>query len=544
MEKLRLGLFIALVFLLLLIWQAWQEDARIVAERNVTKQSSEIEQIRQLTKDRSAGQTTPAPGEDASAAAGVTVLVETDLLAVEIDSLGADIREIKLKKYPISMAPDAPPYPMLSSKPERGFFVETGLLASDKNTDAPNHHSLYQVAQTHYRMDDAAGTLAVEFHWQGDKTSVTKSWTFHRDSYLIDLTYSVTSEAGDWQGTLYGQLQKARGADAKRSFFQPVSYQGAALSTRETKYKKVSFDEMQNSPYKGATVDGWVAMLEHYFVAALIPDKGQSHQVFAKQTGTNQFAAGMVYDPGSVRPGETRTFKLRLYAGPKEQQRLGELEGIAENLVLTVDFGLLTALSQPLFWLLRWLEQLVGNWGISIVLVTILIKAAFYKLSAASYKSMAQLRKLNPKLTALRERYADDKQKLNQKMMEMYREEKINPLGGCLPILVQIPVFLALYWVLLESVELRQAPFLGWIKDLSTADPYYVLPLIMGISMLVQQRLSPAPLDPIQQKVMMVLPVVFTVFFALFPSGLVLYWVVNNLLSILQQWYIARTVGA
>ena len=249
---------------------------------------------------------------------------------------------------------------------------------------------------------------------------------------------------------------------------------------------------------------------------------------------------GTVYETREVAPGHTEQFSVDLYAGPKEQARLKDA---ADNLVLSVDFGILTALSQPLFWVLQWIQKLVGNWGVSIILLTLLIKLAFYRLSATSYRSMAQIRKLNPKLMALRERYADDRQAMNQKMMELYREEKVNPLGGCLPILIQIPVFIALYWVLLESVELRQAPFIGWIGDLSSPDPYFVLPILMGVSMLIQQRLSPAPLDPIQQKVMMVLPVVFTVFFALFPSGLVLYWLVNNVLSIAQQWYITRTLA-
>ena len=285
--------------------------------------------------------------------------------------------------------------------------------------------------------------------------------------------------------------------------------------------------------------DGWVAMLQHYFLGALIPERGSVEHFYTKTLSNARYVIGMIAPQRTIAAGESGVFGTRLYVGPKLQE---EMKQVAPGLELTVDYGLLTVLAQPLFWLLKTIHKFIGNWGWSIVLVTLLIKLAFYKLSETSYKSMANMRKLAPRLQSLKERFGDDRQKLNQAMMEMYKKEKINPLGGCLPIAVQIPVFIALYWMLLESVELRQAPFMLWIQDMSSPDPFYILPLLMGVTMLIQQKLNPAPLDPIQAKVMMALPVVFTVFFAFFPSGLVLYWVVNNTLSIAQQWVITRRI--
>ena len=288
--------------------------------------------------------------------------------------------------------------------------------------------------------------------------------------------------------------------------------------------------------------DGWAAMLQHYFLGALIPPAGVAEHFYTKTLSNARYVIGMIAPSWrTVADGESGTFSTRLFIGPKLQDQMRE---VATGLELTVDYGLLTVLAQPLFWLLKTINNLVGNWGWAIVIVTLIIKLVFYKLSETSYRSMANMRKLTPRLQSLKERYGDDRQKLNQAMMELYKKEKINPLGGCLPILVQIPVFIALYWVLLESVELRQAPFMLWIQDMSSPDPYFILPLLMGASMLIQQKLNPAPLDPIQAKVMMVLPIVFTVFFAFFPSGLVLYWVVNNILSIAQQWVITRRIEA
>ncbi len=304
------------------------------------------------------------------------------------------------------------------------------------------------------------------------------------------------------------------------------------------KYRKLSYDDMVKAPLATTLSDGWVGLSEHYFVTAFLLTKGQPHNCYTKALAEDRFLAGCIAGPLAVAPGQSATWQTRLYAGPKAQD---SLEGVADGLALTVDYGKLTVIAQPVFWLLSAIHGAIGNWGWAIILVTLLIKLAFYQLSAASYRSMAHMRNVQPKIMAMRERYKDDRQQLNEKMMELYRTEKINPLGGCLPILVQIPVFIALYWVLLESVELRHAPFMLWVRDLSGADPYYVLPVLMGVSMFLQQRMTPMiGMEPMQRRIMLAMPLVFTVFFALFPAGLVLYWFINNVLSITQQWFINR----
>jgi YidC/Oxa1 family membrane protein insertase len=317
------------------------------------------------------------------------------------------------------------------------------------------------------------------------------------------------------------------------------TYIGAAISSPEKRYEKLPFDEMGSTPLDRTITGGWAAMLQHYFVAALVPPANEPFQYYTKALDQHRYIVGMYGPQQQVEPGQSISLTSTIYAGPKDQDRL---EQLAPGLDLTVDYGSLWFLSKPLFWWMQKLHAWTGNWGWAIILLTLTVKAALYRLAAASYRSMAHMKQVQPRLVALRERYANDKQRLNQAMMELYKQEKINPLGGCLPVLVQIPVFLALYWVLLESVELRQAPFIGWIKDLSTYDPYFVLPVLMGISMFVQQRMNPAPPDPVQAKVMQILPVVFTVFFIFFPAGLVLYWLVNNVLSIAQQWLITRSI--
>ena len=313
------------------------------------------------------------------------------------------------------------------------------------------------------------------------------------------------------------------------------------LYSPEEKYEKIKFDDMQDEPLSRDVKDGWAAMIQHYFVAAWVPPGNETDRYYTRALKGERYVMGLIGQTLQVAPGSEGSAQAQLYVGPKLQHAMKE---VAPGLELTVDYGVLTILAQPIFWLLENIHSLVGNWGWSIIFLTMLIKLAFFKLSETSYKSMANMRKLAPRLKALKERYGDDKQKLNQAMMDMYKKEKVNPLGGCLPVLVQIPVFISLYWVLLESVEMRQAPFMLWIQNLSAPDPYFILPLIMGVTMLIQQKLNPAPMDPMQAKVMMILPIVFTVFFAFFPSGLVLYWVVNNTLSIAQQYVITKRVEA
>jgi YidC/Oxa1 family membrane protein insertase len=333
-------------------------------------------------------------------------------------------------------------------------------------------------------------------------------------------------------------LQRAKPIEDSANKFI-YTYTGGAIYSEEKKYEKIKFDDIAEADLNRDIKGGWLAMLQHYFVSAWVPPAEQVHHYYSKALKTGRFVLGAYSPNKTVSAGEQVNFESRFYAGPKLQH---QLEAISKGLELTADYGWLTIIAKPIFWVLEKIHGIVQNWGWSIILLTVLIKLAFYKLSETSYKSMANMKKVAPRLQTLKERYGDDKQRLNQAMMEMYKKEKINPLGGCLPMLVQIPVFISLYWVLLEAVELRQAPWIFWIQDLSIKDPYFVLPLLMGITMFIQQKLNPAPPDPMQAKIMMSLPIVFTVFFAFFPSGLVLYWFVNNLLSILQQWYITKKI--
>jgi YidC/Oxa1 family membrane protein insertase len=353
----------------------------------------------------------------------------------------------------------------------------------------------------------------------------------------VEVEYRIDNQGTEeWSARPYHQLQRTPPQETSRFLY---TYTGGVLYSPEEKYEKIDFGDMADENLSRDVKAGWAAMIQHYFLAAWIPAAEETQRYYTRALSGERYVIGMIGQPVKVAAGSEQITDARLFVGPKLQD---VMEKVAPGLELTVDYGKLTVLAKPIFWLLEKIHALVGNWGWSIIFLTMLIKGAFFKLSETSYKSMANMRKLAPRLQALKERYGDDKQKLNQAMMDMYKTEKVNPLGGCLPVLVQIPVFIALYWVLLESVEMRQAPFMLWINDLSAKDPYFVLPLIMGVTMLIQQKLNPAPMDPIQAKVMMILPVVFTVFFAFFPAGLVLYWVVNNTLSIAQQWVITRRV--
>jgi YidC/Oxa1 family membrane protein insertase len=411
-------------------------------------------------------------------------------------------------------------------------------------------------------MDDKTGELRVPLTYQAkDGVRYVKTYVFHRDSYVIDIEFSVANAGKrEWSGYLYNQFQRSY-VDSSGGLTTIATFTGAAIYTPEHKFEKISFEDMGKKPLKREATDSWVAMLQHYFVGAYLPEKQERVELYTDVANNARYIAGYKQlTPTTIASGQSGVLRTQLYAGPKEQRRLALLtcadvdlskapcaekdQKHAPGMELTVDYGALTFISAPLLWLLEWIHRLIGNWGWSIVILTVLVKLAFYPLSAMSYKSMAQMRKVQPKLEAIKQQYGHDRQQLNQAMMELYRTEKINPFGGCLPILVQIPVFIALYWVLLESVEMRHAPWVLWIHDLSGKDPYYVLPLIMGATMYLQQRLSPQPPDPVQRKVFMIMPVVFTGMFVFFPSGLVLYWTVNNLLSIAQQWRINHVMGA
>ncbi|TPW17906.1 MAG: preprotein translocase subunit YidC, partial [Halothiobacillaceae bacterium] len=403
-----------------------------------------------------------------------------------------------------------------------------------------DHHALYTAESKEYTLPAGQEKLQIPLRWEsGDGLVVTKIFTFRRGDYTIDVDYQVENKtAQPWQGRQYRQLQRSSQGDVNQSRLI-YTYTGGVIYSEQEKYEKISFDDMKDKDLGRNITGGWAAMIQHYFVAAWLPDQKESNYFYSKKAGEERFILGMVSPDVTVAPGATQTLVNRLYVGPKIQDTL---ESLAPGLELTVDYGFLTVIAKPIFWLLRYLYELIGNWGWAIAAVTLCIKLVFFKLSEASYRSMANMRRLQPKMLAIKERYGEDRQRMSQAMMELYKKEKINPFGGCLPMLVQIPVFISLYWVLLESVELRQAPFILWIHDLAAPDPFYVLPLLMGITMFIQMRLNPAPPDPIQAKIMMALPFVFPLFFAFFPSGLVLYWVVNNVLSISQQYVITRRI--
>ena len=544
MDNQRLFLFVALSFVVLLLWQAWMEDygPRPVADtpaptaESATASAPPADDLPHAAGDTQLAQALPP--EELVLATGQQVRVETDVLSIEIDTTGGDLRRADLLTYPETTAADSAPFRLLNGTLPNLHVVQSGLRTSDG--EEPTHHATFRAEQTHYRLADGAESLQVPLHWKSPAgIEVTKVYTFHRGSFRVDLEHRVSNRSdSDWRGRQYRQLQRTWSAEVGQSTFIHT-YLGGVLYSPEEKYEKIDFDDMAEADLDRTVTDGWAAMIQHYFLSALVPEAGEENRYYTKTLSGARYVIGLISPNRTIAAGASDSFKTSLFIGPKLQD---EMAALAPGLELTVDYGVLTVLSQPLFWLLKYIHKILDNWGWAIVILTVLIKLAFYKLSETSYRSMANMRKLSPRLQSLKERYGDDRQRLNQAMMELYKKEKINPLGGCLPILVQIPVFIALYWVLLESVELRQAPFMLWLQDLSSPDPYYVLPLLMGATMLIQQKLNPAPLDPIQAKVMMVLPIVFTVFFAFFPSGLVLYWVVNNTLSIAQQWVITRRI--
>ncbi|MGH8503001.1 MAG: membrane protein insertase YidC [Gammaproteobacteria bacterium] len=556
MDSQRVLLYFSLVLVLYLIWSAWQRDYAPQPAPQAPALS------RGLPADDKARETTPdvpqapvmpnvagqrsAPREEAPESRPIRVV--TDVLDIQIDTRGGDIRRAALPTYPAEAhAPDKP-FVLMHSDPAHGVYIAQSGLIHDRTADggtgedlAPSHHALYEAQRHEYRLRAGEDELRVPLTWQSPSgVTVRKTFTFRRDDFLVDVSHTIINRSDEpWSGRQYRQLRHGPIREEEKSLLL-YTYTGAAYY--DGKYEKLPFEDMQSDGLSREITGGWAAMLEHYFVSAWVPQANERNFFYTnvvEEGGRPEYIIGLRSQGLNVAPRETGTFNAQIFLGPKLQEPLGE---IAPGLELVVDYGIFTVLAKPLFWLLDFIHGLVGNWGWAIVILTLLIKLAFYKLSETSYKSMAKMRTVQPRMVALRERYAGDKQKMNQALMELYKTEKINPLGGCLPILVQIPVFIALYWMLLESVEMRQADFILWIDDLSSRDPYFILPLLMGATMFVQQKLNPAPLDPIQAKMMMALPVVFTGFFAFFPSGLVLYWFVNNLLSIAQQWVITKRI--
>ena len=550
----RFFLYTALAFVLYLIWLTWQKEHAPPPPGVSVMQSvpgSETAPAEDLPDFQAPASEAPLmPEEPQTPRQGVApsrlVRVSTDVMEVVIDTRGGDIRQLDLPTYPVSLKRKDEPFRLLYSD-NRTYIAQSGLRhdrtrgEADRPGVAPTHHDLYTAERTRYVLEEGQDRMEVKLVWQGEQgIRVEKVFTFHRDAFVIDIAHRVINRGPSaWTGRQYQQLRRSP-IPEDRSWLRLPTYTGTAYY--DGAYHKHSFDDIDDSSFNMPVTGGWTAMLQHYFVSAWIAEAEQENRFYSKRVrapGEQQYLIGMLSPPKTVPSGSDGTFHRRLYAGPKLQRRM---EKIAPGLELSVDYGMFSILSKPLFWLLEWFHKLVGNWGVAIILVTLVVKLVFYKLSETSYKSMARMRKIQPRFKALRERYAEDKQKMNQAVMEMYKKEKINPLGGCLPILVQMPVFLALYWVLVESVELRQAPFVFWINDLSIRDPIFVLPLLMGISMYIQFKLNPTPPDPIQAKVFAMMPIMMTAFMAFFPAGLVLYWLMNNILSIAQQYVITKRI--
>jgi YidC/Oxa1 family membrane protein insertase len=542
MDTQRLILLVIFSFSLLMLWEAWEKEKR---PKPPPAPPAAQQSIPLPSKPPSPGVQAPsgvaaAPASVPAAAApqqGEIVRVSTDLVIAEVDTLGATVKRVELLRHKDSK--DRTKNLSLLG-PEHHYEAQSGLAGEG----GPNHRTLWRVQPGERALAAGANAFELRFTATGkDGLEVQKVYTFRRGSYVVDVALEIRNPGASTLATYsYFQLTHDGKPDANPNTvaetFGAQSFIGFAVYTDERKFEKVHPSDLDkgNAEHVKQAANGWLAFVQHYFVSAWLPAQGIARDYVTEKRQDGLYA-GRVMVPVNLAPGASSKVVVPLYAGPQEQRHL---QAAAPGMDLVVDYGFLAIIAWPLFWLLEKFHALSGNWGVAIILLTVLIKLVFFPLSAASYKSMAKMKLITPRLTKLREMYAQDRQKMNQAMMELYKTEKINPLGGCFPILVQIPVFIALYWVLLAAIELRHAPFMLWIKDLSALDPYYVLPILMTVTMVVQTRLNPTPPDPVQAKVMQIMPFVFSIFFFFFPAGLVLYWLVNNILSIAQQWQIQR----
>ena len=550
MDLHRLFLFLIFVFSLGLVWDGWQRHQypeRYIQQTAPANEASTKPQAAATSPVSIPNASIPAASQAPAAVApaivqqpaqqavGKTVHVKTDTLEVEISTVGGDISRLALLKHPDALDKSKPLVLFHRGAGTHNYVAQSGLLGNG----LPNHTSTFVPEQDQYELSGNADQVQVRLKAEGDPAlKVTKVMTFRKGSDLVDVAYELEN-AGQQPvaASSYFQLIRDSAALAGSSAFLPT-YVGAAVYTDKEKFQKVEFPEIEKgkTDYPKQAQDGWIGILQHYFVAAWLPKEKANREYFTRKLDGDSYSVGVILPAQAIDPGQKATVGTTLYVGPAQT----DLDKIAPGLGLTVDYGWLTVLSAPLFWVMALLYDWTRNWGIAIILLTVLIKLLFFPLSAASYRSMAKMRVVAPKLEKIKQQCGSDREKLNRAMMELYKAEKINPLGGCLPVLVQIPVFIALYWAILASVELRYAPFFGWITDLSAEDPYYILPLVMGASMVIQMRLNPKPPDPIQAKVMQIMPIAFSIIFFFFPAGLVLYSIVNNILSIGQQWYITR----
>jgi len=563
MANLRPMLFMGLLVLSYLMWVEWQKDYGVKPQSQPTTKTSStsldtpslsVPQVSTATAGdlpipvegpTSVGQEgTPQP---AMTGANELVTVTTDVLEVEIDVVGGTVVSAKLLDFPVELATPGVKVDLFSSNGPEMFIAQSGLLS---RAAAPNHSTTYQADTMIYTLGENADEIRVPLTWSdGSGIEVTKTLIFKRGKYDIGVSHTLSNQSGQsWAGSRYDQLQRSIIVDKDDGgFTNPGRYSffGIGFYSPDEKFEKIAFDDVASEPFERSFSGGWLSMVQHYFFSAWIPEPTEidtySTQIYSPN-GFTRYIARAVSPLVEVPAGASHEFESRLFVGPKQQD---DIEEVAPGLGYTVNYGIFTIFSKPLFWLLSKIHGFVGNWGWAIVLLTVFIKLLFFKLTEAQYRSMARMRKLQPRIEQLKERYGDDRQRMSQAMMEMYKTEKVNPLGGCLPILVQIPIFIALYWVLLESVELRQAPFILWIDNLTARDPYFVLPVLNAAFMMLTQRLTPtAGMDPLQRKIMQFMPIGFSFMFAFFPAGLVLYWATNAGLSLAQQWYITRKIDA
>ena len=545
MDIRRTVLWIVFSLSILMLWDKWQqhngkppmlfpgasEQAKPAAATGTTGNASSG------ALPAPANATGPAIGVDAAnaaaAAKGETITITTDVFKADIDTQGGELKRLELLKHKDTVD-QTKNVVLFDSSASRTYLAETGLIGGA----FPSHKTVF-VARPGARTMDASGTLLLVLDADQGGVKLTKTYTFKPGDYHIDLKHDVTNTGSvAVTPSVYLQLVRDGSKPAGESSFYST-FTGPAVYTDADKFQKLTFEKIEKGTEEHASKadNGWIALVQHYFVSAIVLPPKTQREIFTKKIATNLYAVGSIVSLGSIAPGASASLDTLLYSGPQES---AVLEQTAPGLDLVKDYGWLTIIAKPIFWLMTQIHKILGNWGWTIIVLTMLIKLAFFPLSAASYRSMAKMKLVTPKMTAIRERFKTDPQKMNQAMMALYKTEKINPLGGCLPIVVQIPVFISLYWVLLASVEMRNAPWLGWIHDLASPDPYYILPVLMAVSMFIQTKLNPTPPDPMQAKVMMFMPIIFSVMFFFFPSGLVLYWVVNNVLSIAQQWVITK----
>ena len=540
MESQRNLLFIGLLVVSFLLWQQWQTDKAPKPQQVATATQQQGDNF---VPETSSGTTTSdVPAEKAVATSRKLISITSDQLQLQVDPVGGDIVEAKLLNHTVSQD-SKEPFTLLTQKPGLTYIAQSGLIGRDGPDSRAEGRPVYSTTQEAYTLANGANELVVPLTWTNPEgITFTKEFVLKRDHFDVQVQYKVSNSAAKpLELQFYGQLKQtiAVPADQQSHMFMASAYRGAAYSTSEVRYQKETFDTMKETNLNTSTKGGWIGMLQHYFVTAWAGEtEGQNH-IYSRVVNNGQEAIIGLKEPlATVAPGATVTLGSALWLGPKLQD---EMSVVAKHLDLTVDYGYLWFIAQPLFKLLQFLHSLVGNWGMAIILITLVVRGGMYPLTKAQYTSMAKMRMLQPKLTALRERFGDDRQKMSQAMMELYKQEKVNPLGGCFPILIQMPIFIALYWTLMESVELRHAPFTLWLTDLSVKDPFYVLPLLMGATMWWIQKMSPTTVtDPMQQKVMQFMPIIFTFMFLWFPAGLTLYWLVSNIVTIAQQTYIYR----